>query len=137
MFNPKVYDNRLQQWEHIPASTGVYKAGQALKMESGKLTAISGSALTTTPPYISMADKTVGIGGGELPVIRVTEDTIFETTLTKASVGAKAGAKLQVSDGGLGVDSTAAGTFELNMTPETTAGGETVYGRFVTAAAGA
>lgn len=116
-----------QPWEYLPAAAGTYKAGQALTVTDGKLTAIK-AAHTTTPPYICMADATVE-DGQNLPVIRVTDKVIYETTLSADAADAVVGTKLQVSAGGLEVDAAAAGTFEVTAI-EGTAAGSTVYGRF-------
>ena len=114
-------------WEYLGAAAGTYAAGQALTVTGGKLAAIA-AASKTTPQYICMSDITVA--AGELvPVIRVANDTIYETKLTAAAEAATVGTKLEVSAGGLGVDAAAAGTFEVTYI-EDTAEGAAVYGRF-------
>lgn len=127
MFMPHSYDSALQPWEYLPAAAGTYKVGQALKLASGKVAA-TGAALTTTPPYICMAETTVA-DGEALPVIRTKHDIIFETTLSAAAASAAVGSKLQVSADGLTVNATAAGTFEL-VHVAGTAEGDMVRGRF-------
>ena len=127
-------DHSLQPWEQLPANVGEYKAGQALKVNNGKVEAVS-PALTTVPPYICMGNKSVKAAGEMLPVIRVTEATMFEAPLTKLTAGAKPGAMLQVSAGGLGVDQTAPGSFEV-VYAQGTAQDDMVRGRFVTVPGG-
>lgn len=127
MFMPHSYDSALQPWEYPAAAAGTYKVGQALKLASGKVTA-TGAALTTTPPYICMADITVA-DGEPVPVIRTKHDIIFETTLSAAAESAAVGSKLQVSKDGLTVDAAAAGTFEV-VHLAGTAAGDMVRGRF-------
>lgn len=127
MIIPHSYDNALQPWEYLPAAAGTYKVGQALKVASGKVAA-TGAALTTTPPYICMAEVTVA-DGEALPVIRTKNDIIFETTLSAAAASAAIGSKLQVSADGLTVNATAAGTFEVVYLAGT-AEGDVVRGRF-------
>ncbi len=115
-------------WEHLTAAAGAYKVGQLLSVTGGKLTAIT-AASTTTPPYVCMADATVA-DGELLPVVRVNEDAIYETTLSAAAASAKVGTKLEVSAGGLEADAAATGTFEVVTIMEGTAKGDTVRGRF-------
>ncbi len=115
-------------WEHLTAAAGTYKVGQLLSVTGGKLTAIT-AASTTTPPYVCMADATVA-DGELLPVVRVNEDAIYETTLSAAAASAKVGTKLEVSAGGLEADAAATGTFEVVTIMEGTAKGDTVRGRF-------
>ena len=127
-FLPHKQEKGVQGWEYLPAAAGSYEVGQMLSVSGGKVGAIS-AAMKTTPPYVSMAKKTV-TDGENLPVMRVKQDTVFKTTLTAETAGAAVGAKLEVSTGGLGVDGTAAGTFEVNYA-EGTAAGSVVTGRFV------
>ena len=128
MFTPHKGDHSgAMPWEYLPAAAGTYKAGQLLNVASGKLTAIS-AACKTTPPYLCMADITVA-AGDNVPVARVRNDRIFETTLSAAAASATVGTKLQISAGGLEADAAEAGTFEVVSLSGTTAG-STVYGRF-------
>ena len=64
-----------------------------------------------------------------MPVIRVADDVIYETQLSAAASSAAIGSKLEVSSGGLQVDATAAGSFEVVFLGGT-AIGDTVRGRF-------
>lgn len=116
-------------WEELPAAAGTYKVGQLLAVTGGKLTAIT-AASVDTPPYVCMAEATVA-DGGLIPVVRVSGDHIYETTLSTAAASAKAGTKLEVSAGGLEADAAATGTFEVVAILEGTAKGDTVRGRFV------
>ena len=120
-------DHALQAWEYIPADAGTYTAGQALKISNGKLTKVT-PALTTVPPYICMTNRTV-LAGETIPVIRVTELTTFEVPLSTTTAGAKPGALLQVADGGIEVNQTAAGSFEV-IHAAGTAKGDLITGRF-------
>lgn len=114
-------------FEYLPAAAGTYEPGQALNVVDGKLTAIDAASITT-PPYISMAGKTVE-DGDIIAVVRVSDDTIYKTTLSADAANAKVGSLLQVSEGGTEVDAAAAGTFEVTCIESTDEGG-TVYGRF-------
>lgn len=117
-----------QPWEFKAAAAGTYKAGQAVTVTGGQISPIS-AALKTTPPYICMADVTVE-EGQTVPVIRVTDHAEHVTTLSAEAADAVVGTKLEISAGGLQVDATATGTFEVTAI-EGTAAGSTVYGRFV------
>lgn len=124
----KTNDGAVAPLEYLPAAAGTYTVGQALKVTGGQLAALT-AASTTTPPYIGMAEMTAA-AGDILPAIRVSDDAIYETTLSAAAASAVIGSKLEVSSGGLEVDATAAGTFEL-VSLEGTAKGDVVRGRFV------
>lgn len=114
-------------WEYLPAAAGTYQAGQMLTLANGKLAALA-AATNTTPEYLCCGSITAA-AGDIVPVVRVRNDTIFAAPLTAAAATATVGTKLEVSAGGLGVDGTAAGTFEV-VALEGTAAGDTVYGRF-------
>ena len=127
MFYPKNMSGNLQGWEYLPASAGTYKAGQMLNVSGEKLAAI-GSASTETPGYLCMADITV-TAGETIPVTRVRKDQIYVTVLSAQASSAVMGSLLEVSAGGLAVDATAAGSFEVVYIGGTAAGSE-VHGRF-------
>ena len=85
--------------------------------------------MTTRPAYISMFSGTA-IDNQVIPVIRVTERIVFKTELKTDVENLSIGSKLQVSAGGLGVDGTAEGAFEVTAFDGKPAGSG-VYGRFV------
>lgn len=120
-------------WEYLPAAAGTYQVGQLLTVTGGKLAAIS-AASATTPPYVCMKEGTVK-DGENLPVIRVGDDEIYETTLAAAATDAVVGGKIKVAAGGLQA-TTGAGAFEITYA-EGTAKGDLVRGRFAPAAAAA
>ena len=126
--NSQYNNNSVVPWVGtMPAAAGSYTVGQLLNVSGGKLTAIT-AALATTPPYVCNRTGTV-TDGEPLPVSRISDDIIYETTLSAAAAGADVGVKLQVSAGGTQV-STGAGTFEIaGLTG--TAAGDTVWGRWV------
>lgn len=117
----------------MPAEAGTYKAGQLLAVDAttGQVEAIAAD-LTTTPPYLCMADITVETAGTPIPVTRVSRDYIYETTLAEAATGAVVGTKLQVEAGGLTASkpATGSGTFEV-VALDGTAAGDAVRGRWV------
>lgn len=128
MFLPHTYDNGAPQpWEYLPAAKGTYQAGQLLTTVSGTLKAVS-AASKTTPGYLCMANITVD-AGENVPVIRVQSGTVYETRLSATAAEAAPGTMLEVSAGGLEVDGTAAGSFEVTYIEGTTAG-SVVRGRF-------
>lgn len=127
-FMPDKQEKGLQGWEYIPAAAGSYEVGQALTVSGGKVAKI-GAALKTTPNYVSVARKVLA-DGENLPVMRVKPDIIWQTELSAETAGAVVGAKLEVSTGGMAVDGTAAGTFEVVYAQGTEAGSK-VTGRFV------
>lgn len=114
-------------FEYIPAAAGTYEVGQLLTVEGGKLTAIA-AAHKETPPYLCVSNKTVE-DGDILPVVRVSKDVIYMTTLSAEAAAATVGTKLEISAGGKEADAAAAGTFEVTCI-EGTEAGATVYGRF-------
>lgn len=115
-------------WEYLSAAKGSYQVGQLLNVSGGKLTAIT-AACATTPPYVSMAEKSVE-DGELLAVARVNGESIYETTLSAAAAKADVGTKLEVSAGGLEADAAGAGSFEI-VSLEGTAKGDTVMGRWI------
>ncbi len=127
MFKPYSHDNGLQPWEYVSVTAGTYKAGQLLKNVGGLVMPI-GAASKTTPSYLCMADVTVA-ADQEVPVIRVTDKMVFETTLSAEAAGIGLGVLLEVSTGGLEVDAAAEGTFEVSYY-EGTEAGSVVRGRF-------
>lgn len=134
MFLPIKSDNgAVLPWEYMPAEAGAYKAGQLLAVDAttGQVEAIAAD-LTTTPPYLCMADITVETAGTPIPVTRVSRDYIYETTLAEAATGAVVGTKLQVEAGGLTASkpATGSGTFEV-VALDGTAAGDAVRGRWV------
>ena len=70
-------DDRIPGLEYLPAAAITPKIGVALKQSSGQLAVCSG---TTKPDYICMTERAAAVAAGTLiPVIRVNEDTVFET----------------------------------------------------------
>lgn len=129
MFTIYSHDTGARQpWEYMPAAAGTYKAGQILNAADGYVAPLT-VALKTKPHYICMADVTVE-EGQNIPVIRVTDNVVYETTLSADAAAAKVGSKLEVSAGGLAVDATAEGVFEVVHIEDTKAG-SVVTGRFI------
>lgn len=114
--------------EYLPAAAGTYEPGQILNTASGKLAAIA-SASTAKPQYLCVG-HVVAAAGDLVPVVRVSDDVIFETTLSAAAASAGVGSMLEVSAGGKAVDGASAGKFEVVYLDGTTVG-SMVRGRFV------
>ena len=117
----------VQPWEYLPAAAGTYQAGQMLTVSGGKLAAIS-AASAKTPEYLCQAEV-IAEDGQVIPVTRVANDAIYETSLSAAAETAVMGTLLRLSAGGLEVDGGAAGTFEV-VRLDGKEKGNAVYGRF-------
>lgn len=125
-------------WEYLPAGAITPKVGMALVQSGGNLVIAKG---TDRPTYISMVEKDAALEAGTIiPVIRVDEDTIYETTNSAAFTSVKTGdkVKLHASDG-LQVTATTGGAAEVvSFDDEAKAGaGGTVQVRFPAPAAAA
>lgn len=128
MFFPHKSDvGFTQPWEYLPAAAGTYKPGQLLMLKEGQLKVLD-SACSDVPPYICQCSRTVA-EGEIIPVIRTSDDVIYESRLGKDAPSAKIGTMLQVSKGGEAVDADAAGSFEVTFIEDTTVG-SVVCGRF-------
>jgi hypothetical protein len=114
-------------WDTMPAAAGTYEAGQLLTVTGGRLTAIT-AARNTTAPYLCMGDITVA-ADEELPVTRISENCIYETTLAADAATATIGSRLNIAAGGMQAGS-GVGTFEIVSIDGTNAG-DTLRGRWV------
>ena len=130
MFLPVKSDHgAVNPWEFMAAAAGTYHAGQLLTVADGKLTAVT--ELGERPPYLCMregevAEGDVDTGKALLPVTRISDDYIYETTLSAQAADLKAGQKVKIAAGGLETDGAEGGAFEV-----TTEQGDMVRGRFV------
>lgn len=114
-------------FEYLEASAlGEVEPGLALKVDKGKLAKIGASE---KPVYIGMMRGTVA-DGDVIPVIRVFETTVFETTNSVANTSAKVGAKYTVDSTGTMITATTGGAAELVRIGDTAKDG-TMYVRFV------
>lgn len=129
-----VEGGRVPAWEYLPAGAITPQVGMALTQTSGNLTLASG---TTAPTYISMREETDKLTAGTIiPVIRVLDSIIFETTFS-AATSIKVGDKVTIHTDGLQVTATTTGGVAEVVWMEGTASGAKVRVRFpgVTAAA--
>lgn len=98
---------RVPGWEYLPCSAGITpEIGLAMVLSGGTLAVASGSAV---PTYICMCEKEAECKEGDIiPCIRVSHDTVFETTITEAPE-CPIGSKVTISADGLAVTADAAG----------------------------
>lgn len=132
MFHPQYFGGNLRSWEYFPTAAGTYKNGQLLEVADGKLVPLK-KASTHIPPYLCQCTRTVK-DGEVIPVVRTTDDAIYETILGAAAPDAKVGSMLQISAGGEQVDASAEGSFEVVAIADT-AKGSKISGRFRTSSA--
>jgi len=106
-----------------------YTLGEALSLSSGALTAC---AATTTPTFICMktqAAETTAVT--PLPVIRVTEDQEYATTLSASGTGLYIGDAVTISADSLeATATTGSGVFYLSEIFDSGADGSVVHGYF-------
>lgn len=96
--------------------------GELLKLSSGKLTV---AAATDVPEFIA-----VGAGTAvEIPVIRITEDMVFETTFSAAATSINVGDKVTTTSGLQATATTTNGVFTITKKLGT-ASGSKVRGMF-------
>lgn len=99
--------NRIAGIEYHPASAITPKIGTALVLKDGQLAVASG---TTKPTYLSMCEKDSACAAGDIiPVIRVQDDIIYETSFSVAAASVKLGDKLTISTDGEQVTATTTG----------------------------
>lgn len=128
-FIPHSYDKGLPDaWEYLEVTASETIAmGEALKLASGKLTKCSG---TTKPEFIAMQAVASAPAGTRIPVIRVSDDTVYETQLQAEYAAIAKGAKVTIHTDGLQITTTTtSGVFEI-LDWDGTAAGSKVRGRF-------
>jgi len=129
MFLPIKSDTgAVYPFEYLPAAGDEYKAGQLVNMEGGLVVAIADDQ-DTTPPYLCMADAAMK-EGKLLPVIRISDDYIYETVFGEDVSDAEIGTLLTIKAGGLeAVEGD--GSFEIVALFGGTDAGDLVRGRWV------
>ena len=88
-------DGHQVPWEYLAASAITPKVGMALKLDSSGLLAAAATR-STKPEFICMYEGATLTSGDIIPVIRVTEDIIFETTNSASFEDRKVGEKVQL-----------------------------------------
>lgn len=93
---PHYYKSQMPDpWEAVEANTGLTAlVGSALKLEAGKAALC---AAADKPEFICMQDITDAEAGAAVHVIRVNEDTIYETQLGAETAGLTVGEKYQIT----------------------------------------
>lgn len=132
-----VEGGRIPAWEYLPCGAIQPQVGLALTMTSGNLAIASG---TTAPLYISMREEDAAVTAGTIiPVVRVLDSIVFETTFSAAATSIKVGDKVTISSDGTQVTATKTGGVAEVVWMEGTASGSKVRVRFpgVSAAAAA
>lgn len=115
--------------ESLPCGAITPKLGMALTQSSGNLAIATG---TTKPTYISMVDRDTACTAGELiQVVRVSPDTIFETTFSATATSIKPGDKVTLhASNGLQVTATTTSGVAEVISMDGTASGDAVRVRF-------
>ena len=106
-------DGRVPPWEYLPATAITPKIGMALILSSGQLAIATG---TTKPEFISMTERDAALTAGDIiPVIKVLEDQVFETTNSASLSGVNVGARvtLHASNGLQVTGTTSSGVAEI------------------------
>lgn len=132
-----VEGGRIPAWEYLPCGAIQPQVGLALTMTSGNLAVASG---TTAPLYVSMREEDAAVTAGTIiPVVRVLDSIVFETTFSAAATSIKVGDKVTISSDGTQVTATKTSGVAEVVWMEGTASGSKVRVRFpgVSAAAAA
>lgn len=115
-------------YEYLPCGAIQPQVGLALTVTSGNLAVASG---TTAPSYISMREEDKAVAAGTIiPVIKVRDHIVFETTFSAAATSIKVGDKVTISSDGLQVTATKTGGVAEIVWMEGTASGSKVRVRF-------
>lgn len=98
-------DGQPRPWEYLPCGAIQPKVGMALYQSSGNLAIATG---TTKPTYISMVEKDAACTAGDIiPVVRIDDQMIFETSNSASFSDMNRGAKVTLhASNGLQVTAT-------------------------------
>lgn len=115
--------------EKLPCGAITPKMGMALTQTSGNLAIATG---TTKPTYISMEERDAACTAGEpIQVVRVSPDTIFETTFSASASSIKPGDRVTLhASSGLQVTATTSSGVAEVISMDGTASGSAVRVRF-------
>lgn len=123
-----VEGGRIPAWEYLPCGAIQPQVGLALTMTSGNLAVASG---TTAPLYVSMREEDAAVTAGTIiPVVRVLDSIVFETTFSAAATSIKVGDKVTISSDGTQVTATKTGGVAEVVWMEGTTSGSKVRVRF-------
>ena len=119
----------IPSWEHLPAGAITPKVGMALYQNAGNLALASG---TTNPTFISMVERSAALTAGDIiPVLRISEDVIWETEWSAAATAVKQGQKVTIDADGMRVTATTTGGVAQVVDMDGTAIGDKVRVRLV------
>lgn len=115
-------------YEYLPCGAIQPQVGLAMAVTGGNLAIARG---TTVPSYISMREEGAAVAAGTvIPVIKVRDHIVFETTFSAAATSIKVGDKVTISSDGLQVTATKTGGVAEIVWMEGTASGSKVRVRF-------
>lgn len=121
-------DGHVPAWEYLPVDNIKPEVGLGLAFgDNGKLKA------SATPTHICMRTETDYVGSNAvLPVVKISEDQVWESRLYSAAASAQIGDKADISSSGLWVNAASStnGNFQITYL-EDTAMDSVVRGRFV------
>lgn len=125
-------DGHVPAWEFLPASGDItLEVGMGMAFGSdGTLTA------SAKPTHICMKDSEgmTTAGGDLVPVVRIAEDQVWESTLYTAATSAKVGNEVDLSANGKWVDATKTTNKNFRIEYlENTIRDSVVRGRFISA----
>lgn len=129
MILPYSYDKaKPDHFEYKPVTGSLsIKVGTALAFSGGKLAIATG---TTKPEYISMTEIASTTDGEDIAVIRVSDDTVYETELAVASSAIALGAKYTLDTNGEKITATTTNGVAEVVAFEGKAAGDKVRVRF-------
>lgn len=110
-------DGHVAPFEYLPAGAITPKVGLALTESSGNLAVCTG---TNVPTYISATESAAALTAGTvIPVIRVSKESVYETSLSASGTSLKIGDKVTISSNGDQVTATtASGVAEIVAFPD-------------------
>lgn len=115
-------------WEYLESGAITPKIGAALTVTSGKLALATG---TTKPTYIAMTHRDAAVASGTvIPVIRVDNDALYDTTCSVAFTGINVGDKVTIATDGMQVTATKESGVAEVVAIDGTAAGSTITVRF-------
>ena len=126
--NIKTDDGHVQPFEQLPCSAITPKNGMAMVLTGGKLAIAAG---TNKPQYICVEEHASAVEADTMvTVVRVDQQTIYETELSAAGTSLKPGDKVTIADDGLRVTATTTSGVAEIVYIDGTAIGDKVHVRF-------
>ncbi len=122
-------DGRVPAWEYLPCEAITPKVGLCVAFD----TTSEQLQVSDTPEYICMREESAAVTAGTIiPVIRVSKDIVFETTLDAKNTSLTVGSLVDVDSTGLLIDADSSNddVFQITYLAGTDAG-DIARGRFV------